>query len=582
MVKFIWWAARDSIGSDSTARPGHDRSIRFVIVNPKPSDLPANALYYGDNLKVLREHIADESVDLVYLDPPFNSNADYNVLFSEKDGTQAASQIKAFDDTWHWDQSAALSFQETVESGGKVSQCMQAFRTFLGENDMLAYLSMMAPRLIELRRVLKDTGSIYLHCDPTASHHLKMLMDAVFGAKNYTNEIIWQRTSAHNDPTRYGRIHDILLFYAKGDVHTWNQQYDAPDERYFSAHDFETDEEGRHYRKRDLTAPAHGRDSGQFEWKGRKPSPGRMWSYTKENMERLEAEGRITYTSTGMPRLKIYAADLRGVPYQDVWATPSLWLNAAAQERLGYPTQKPIALLERIILSSSNESDVILDPFCGCGTAIDAAQRLSRRWIGIDITHLAVSLIKHRLFSAFGEKIDKAYKVIGEPEDVSGAAQLAADDPYQFQWWALSLVHARPAEQKKGADRGIDGRLYFHDEGPAGQTKQVIFSVKAGHTNVSHVRDLRGVLDREKAQVGVLISMQESTQPMRTEAASGGFYKSVGGSQFPRIQILTVAELLAGKRVDMPAWHEQRTFKAAPKAKGKSTIQPEIFGENRE
>lgn len=537
-----------------------------------------NTLYYGDNLDVLRRYVADESVDLIYLDPPFKSDQNYNVLFAEQNGTRSAAQIQAFEDTWRWDQAAAAAFTEVTRAGGQVSLAMQAFHTVLGESDMLAYLSMMAPRLVELRRVLKPTGSIYLHCDPTASHYLKMLMDAVFGAERFINEIVWQRTSAHNDPSRYGRVHDVLLFYSKTDNKCWNQQYDAPDELYFDAHDFEIDTDGRKFRKRDLTAPAHGRDSGQYEWNGRFPPRGRMWSFSKENMERLEAEGRIVYTKTGMPRLKIYLDDLKGIPYQDVWARRDLWLNSAAKERLGYPTQKPEALLERIIKASSNEGDLVLDPFCGCGTAVAVAERLGRKWIGIDVTHLAISLMKHRLISAFG---DISFKVVGEPVDVAGARQLAAEDPYQFQWWALGLVGARPVEQKKGADRGIDGRIFFHDDPKhSAKTKQIILSVKAGHVTVSHVRDLVGVLDREKAAIGVLISMEDPTKPMAREAAAAGFYTSPWNNQdYPRVQILTVGELLEGKRIIAPTVQDARvqTLKRAPKAKRRGPKQDELF-----
>ena len=523
-----------------------------------------NRLYYGDNLDVLRRHIEDASVDLVYLDPPFNSNASYSVLFAEHSGTQAASQIKAFEDTWRWDQSAARSYEEVVEAGGRVSQAMQAFRTLLGDSDMLAYLAMMAPRLMELRRVLKPTGSLYLHCDPTASHYLKLLLDGIFGPVSVRNEIVWQRTSAHSDPSRYGRVHDTLLFYVKGKEPKWNQQFEPPDESYFAAHDFERDAEGKQYRKRDLTAPAHGRDSGQYEWRGKKPPAGRMWSYTEENMRRLAAEGRIVYTSTGMPRLKIEAGSLRGVPLQDVWANPDLWLNSAAAERLGYPTQKPVALLERIVQTSSNEGDIVLDPFCGCGTTIAAAQKLNRRWIGIDITHLAITLIRSRLSDSFGAAAE--YEVIGEPVSLPDATKLAHDDPYQFQWWALGLVGARPVEEKKGADKGIDGRIYFH----AGEskTRQIVLSVKAGHVSVSHVRDLRGVVERERADIGVLISLEEPTAPMRKEAASAGFYTSPW-RKHPRLQLLTIDELLTGRGIDRPPAQTSVTFKRAPKAPAK-------------
>jgi DNA modification methylase len=529
-----------------------------------------NYLYYGDNLDILRRYIKDETVDLIYLDPPFNSNVTYNVLFGEQNGSQAAAQIKAFEDTWQWDQGSARAYQEVVEAGGVVSRAMQAFRAFLGDSNMLAYLAMMAPRLVELQRVLKPTGSIYLHCDPTASHYLKMLMDAVFSSANFRTEIVWKRSAAHSDTKQgrkqHGRIHDTFLFYTKTGEWTWNPVYTPYDDEYIqSNYRYVEDATGRRFKATDLTAAKPGGDT-EYEWKGRRPAPGRYWAYSKENMQRFEDEGRLYYTRSGLARLKQYLDEMPGVVLQDLWTdVPSI--SSQAAERLGYPTQKPEALLERVIRSSSNEEDVVLDPFCGCGTATVVAERLGRRWIGIDITHLAISLIKHRLRDAFGDEVN--FDVIGEPVSLPDAQVLAEQDPYQFQWWALGLVGARPVEQKKGADKGIDGRLYFHDEAKGGKTKQVILSVKAGSTGVAHVRDLRGVVDREKAQIGVLITMQDPTQPMRAEAASAGFYKSPGWqTQHPRLQILTVEELLEGKTIDMPAVGQQRaTFKRAPKAK---------------
>lgn len=547
--------------------------------------LAENTLYYGDNLDVLRRYVKDESVDLVYLDPPFNSNQDYNVLFAEKDGTRAAAQIKAFGDTWQWDTAAAAAYQEIVTGDHpKVSQAMQAFRTFLGENDMLAYLSMIAPRLVELRRVLKSTGSIYLHCDPTASHYLKLIMDAVFGPENYVNEIIWKRQSSHNDAKQgsrhFGRVHDVILFYRKTDNGTLNHQYRPYDDDYVAkAYRHIEEKTGRRYRLSDMTAPGGASEAKRnpyYEFLG----VTRYWRYSEENMHKLYAEGRIVQTKPGtVPQFKRYLDEGLGVPVGTVWDDIEL-LQAADAERLGYPTQKPESLLERIVKAGSNEGDTVLDPFCGCGTTIAAAQKLGRKWIGIDITHLSISLIKHRFFSAFGEKADKLYKVIGEPVDQQGAAQLAEDDPYQFQWWALSLVHARPVEQKKGADKGIDGRLYFHDDG-SGKTRQVIFSVKAGHTSSPHLRDLRGVLQRENAEIGVLICLQEPTSAMRKEAASAGFYESkTWGKKYPQLQILTIADLLDGRAVEMPPIRVvNATFKQAPKAKGKKTEEPGLpFG----
>jgi len=476
-----------------------------------------NLLYYGDNLYILRRYLKDESVDLIYLDPPFKSNQDYNVLFEEQNGSRSKAQIKAFEDTWRWDQEAAESFQLVVEGGGKVSQAMQAFRMLLGENDMLAYLSMMAPRLMELKRVLKPAGSIYLHCDPTASAHLRILMDSIFGPKGFQNEVIWSYRRWPSPSNHYQRMHDVILFYSKSPSGpgTFNVEY----------------EEGSpSYQKR-------------FKGKTQMLDP-----VSKTRKITLEKE------SSGLAR-------------RDVWDISII--AGSSRERLGYPTQKPEKLLERIIHASSHEGDIVLDPFCGCGTAVAVSQRLQRQWIGIDITHLAITLIKHRLHDVFGDQAK--YQVIGEPVSPPDAQTLAREDPYQFQWWALGLVGARPVavEQRKGADQGIDGRLYFHDQ-PRGKTKQIVLSVKAGHTSVAHVRDLRGVLEREQADIGVLITLQSPTAAMKREAASSGFYPSPWGKH-PRLQVLTVAELLAGKRIDYPPSRQVNvTFKKASKARGKN------------
>lgn len=555
-----------------------------------------NRLYYGDNLDVLRRYVKDESVDLVYLDPPFNSNANYNVLFAEKSGTRAAAQIKAFEDTWQWDASSAAAYAETVELGGSVSQALQAFRTFLGESDMLAYLAMMAPRLVELRRTLKATGSIYLHCDPTASHYLKMLLDAVFGPAQFLNEIIWKRTSAHSAAKRWNVVHDVILFYAKTGDYGWNDVQIEHSEEY-EARFKRRDAAGQPWTDDNLTGPGvrHG-DSGSV-WRGYDPTArGAHWKVsastvativsleqasqlnTTQKLDLLDQHGFILWPKRsqkdggGFPRFKRVLSAGRSI--QDV-VTDIPPINSQAQERLGYPTQKPEALLERIIAASSNEGDLVLDPFCGCGTTIAAAQKLKRRWIGIDITHLAIGLIKTRLKDAHAESIKDTYEVIGEPTSVDDAAALAASDPYQFQWWALSLVHARPAEQKKGKDRGIDGRIYFHDD-TSGQTKSVILSVKAGHTGPDHVRDLLGTVTTEKAEIGVLITLQEPTKEMRKAAATGVFYLSEWGKH-AQIQLLTVADLLAGKTINRPPDRQTgATFKKAPKAKADRGHQPKL------
>ncbi|MBD0328569.1 MAG: restriction endonuclease [Thermoleophilia bacterium] len=526
-----------------------------------------NLLYYGDNLDILRRHVRDDSVDLVYLDPPFKSNQDYNVLFAEH-GTRSAAQIKAFEDTWRWDDAAAESYEQAVEAGGHVAQAMRAFRTLLGTSDMLAYLSMMAPRLVALRRVLKESGSLYLHCDPAASHYLKVLLDAAFDPRNFANEIIWKRTASKGlARRRLPTNHDTLLAYHKSDQATWNEEavfvpYDlaALDEKTETKYALQ-DETGRRYQLTSLINPNQNRPNLTYEFLG----VTRVWRWTQDRMQEAYDAGLIVQPRPGaVPRFKRYLDEQRGKPLPDVW-TDIAPINARAAERLGYPTQKPEALLERIILASSNEGDVVLDPFCGCGTTIAAAQKLARRWIGIDVTHLAINLIRHRLRDAYGEGIEKTYKVIGEPVTVDEAAQLAKDDPYQFQWWALGLVGARPVEQKKGADKGIDGRIFFHDEAGA-KTKQIILSVKAGKTGRSHVHELRGVVEREGAQIGVLITFHEPTRPMREDAAAAGFYKSPGwGTSHPKIQLRTVGELLEGKDIDHP--HATgTTFKRAPRA----------------
>ena len=553
------------------------RSVSYSRPVPENS---LNQLFYGDNLDVLGRHVADESVDLVYLDPPFNSNANYNVLFAERDGTQAAAQIKVFDDTWRWDEGTARAYADVAEAGGRVSQVMQAFRTFLGESDVLAYLAMMAPRLVDLRRVLRPTGSLYLHCDPTASHYLKLLLDAVFGPECFLNEIIWKRTSAHSSAKRYGPVHDVILFYGKTDKYKWNRVFQDYDAAYIETFFDQTDQDGRRWKRADMTGAGIRHGETGLPWRGIDiTAKGRHWGSPPSVLDELDRKGRVHWPKKedGMPRLKQYPEDLPGVPLQDVWPDVRPLHNLAA-ERLGYPTQKPETLLDRIILSSTSEGEVVLDPFCGCGTTIASAQRLRRAWIGIDVTNLAITLIRHRLRDTYGDDIEQTYQVIGEPVSVPDAEALAAADPYQFQWWALGLVGARPAEGKKGADQGIDGRIYFHD-GDTGKTKQIVLSVKAGKLHAPYVRDLRGVVEREQAALGVLLTLNTPTKTMRTEAASAGFYASPWG-QHPRVQILTVGELLAGKKLDAPPPRQTSlTYKRAPKALKKTGEQPGMFGD---
>lgn len=532
-----------------------------------------NHLYYGDNLPVLRRYIDDESVDLIYIDPPFNSNASYNILFKGQDGGRAAAQIKAFTDTWRWDQGASQAYDELMDYGGKVAEALRAFRVLLGDSDMLAYLAMMAPRLIELHRVLRPTGSFYLHCDPAASHYLKIILDTLFGPGRFRSEIVWKRSAAHNDTKQgrqqHGHIHDVLLFYTKGDEWMWNPMYTPYDESYINDFYRHVEEEtGRRYRIGDLTAAKGGGDT-EYEWKGAKPYAGRYWAYSRANMEKFEQEGRLYYSKNGMPSYKRYLDEMPGIALQDLW-TDIRPIGAQAAERLGYPTQKPLSLLERIIESSSNPGDVVLDAFCGCGTTVSAAQRLERRWIGIDITLAAITVIRNRLIDEFGAEVTP--RPVGEPESLEDAAELARTDRYQFQWWALGRVGARHAEEKKGADKGIDGRLFFDDDGTR-FTKEVIISVKSGPIPAAHVRELRGVIEREKAAIGVLLTYHAPSAAMKKEAASAGTYESVKwGKRYPRLQIITIEEVLAGKQIQCPPLSQvNRTFAKAPKHKRPAT-----------
>jgi len=523
------------------------------------------ALYYGDNLQVLRDSIATESVDLIYLDPPFNSNATYNVLFRSPKGEESQAQIEAFEDSWHWTDEAEKAFDEVMQSGNTAAADMlRAMRSFLGENDVMAYLTMMAVRLIELHRVLRPTGSLYLHCDPTASHYLKVLMDAVFGPPQFRNEVVWKRTTTHSDSKTWSRVADYLLFYTKGDAFTWNTPRAPHSEEYKASKYRYDDGDGRGvYRLDNMTSP-NPRPNMMYVWKGF-PFPAKGWRYSEETMARLDAEGRISYPTKNdgsldtskRPQLKRYLDEMEGGVMGTVWTDISP-INSQAQERLGYPTQKPVALLQRLVAASSNPDDLILDPFCGCGTSIHAAEVLKRNWIGIDVTHLAISLIEKRLNDAWpGIK----YEVHGTPKDLSGAKALADLDKYQFQWWAVSLVNAVPVGgKKKGADQGIDGVIYFKPDGK--KTERAVVSVKGGqNVSVAMIRDLKGVMDREKAPMGLFITLANPTGPMKKEAASAGVLDTPFG-KFARLQILTIEDLFDGKKPGMPP-QDPTAFKKA-------------------
>lgn len=537
-----------------------------------PLPITQNTLFYGDNLDILREYVPTESVDLIYLDPPFNSNRNYNVLFKDESGKEAEAQIAAFEDTWHWNEQAERVYKDLISDAPHfVSEMISALRQCVGRNQMMAYLVMMTARLVELHRVLKPTGSLYLHCDPTASHYLKIILDTVFGPTNYRNEIIWRRTSSHNSGRIYGPIHDVILFYAKTQNYNWNVQYVPLDSSYVESH-YKHVENGRRYKRQDITGAGIRNGETGKPWRGINPTAkGRHWMRPPVDLDELDNQGLIYWSDKegAWPYLKLFLDERLGSAIQDVWDDINP-INSQAIERLGYPTQKPLALLERILQASSNPGDVCLDPFCGCGTAVTAAEKLGRRWIGIDITHLAISLIKYRLRDAFPSV---EFQVIGEPKDAAAAQQLARENRYQFQWWALSLVRARPfggdagsKTGKKGSDQGVDGVINFLDDA-SGKLKTMVVQVKSGHVSSRDVRDLVGTIDRIKAPMGVLLTMDSPSTPMITEAASAGFYTTpFTNEDFPRIQIARVEDLMCGlARIQMP--DQYGTFKQTQRIK---------------
>lgn len=535
-----------------------------------PQPITGNTLYYGDNLDILREYIPSASVDLIYLDPPFNSSRNYNVLFKDESGKDSESQIVAFEDTWHWNKSAIDTYEYlTTQSAPAVGKMIEALHGLVGPNQMLAYLVMMAARLVELHRVLKPTGSLYLHCDPTASHYLKIILDTIFGPEQFMNEIIWKRSGAHSDTRQgarhYGRITDTILFYNKGKQSTWNPQYTPYDQEYIDRDYRRVDEHGRRYRIDNLQGPG-GAEKGNpyYEVMG----VSRYWRYSKEKMQALINQGRVIQTRPGaVPQYKRYLDEMPGIPLQNLWDDIPL-INNRSKEALGYPTQKPLSLLERVLLTSSNPGDIVLDPFCGCGTTIAAAQKLGRTWVGIDVTHLSIALQKYRLQEMFPGIV---FKVIGEPKDIGAARQLASEDRYQFQWWALSLIRARPLggdsgskQGKKGSDKGIDGVISFIDDA-TGKAKQILVQVKSGKVKSGDIRDLVGTLQREGGAIGVFITLEPPSRDMTTEAFSAGYYDSPGwGKKYPKVQILTIDQLLRGAAVDMPL--ANITFRQAQRA----------------
>ncbi len=541
-----------------------------------------NTLYYGDNLDILQKHIPDASVDLIYLDPPFNSNRDYNVLFKEQSGGESPAQIKAFGDTWNW-AGAAESWSNFSDlcPVPKVIELMGGFHSAIGENDVMAYLVMMAPRLYHLHRVLKPTGSLYLHCDPTASHYLKLILDCVFSPKNFRNEIIWKRKAGrgetNNAAIRFGVSTDTIFFYVKSSEAKFERQHRPNNEKYIDSKFTHIETDGRRYRLDNITSPSY-RPNLVYTYKGYSP-PQNGWAVSRERMEQMDTDGRLYLPENKSQRIqrKRYLDELEGETVDTLWDDISP-INSQAKERLGYPTQKPIALLERIVSASSNPGDIVLDPFCGCGTTITAAQKLGRQWIGIDITPIATTLIQKRLFDMFQAKppflksaSDPAflptYAIEGLPTDLAGA-RLMFDDPTdpthkKFEMWAVGLVPAIPQE-KKGADGGIDGVAYFHDGGKS--PSKAIVQVKGGKVGAPAVQQLRGAMEREKATLGFFLSLEEPTKNMEAEALTAGYYSPPiwGGKKKVRaLQIRSIEQLLSGQGFDFPFTGADTTFKKA-------------------
>ncbi|HZQ13622.1 MAG TPA: DNA methyltransferase [Pseudolabrys sp.] len=517
-----------------------------------PKHKPENHLYYGDNLTIM-QHMPKHCVDLIYLDPPFNSKKNYNLMYKTLTGLPVPEQVDAFCDTWEMDtekEELAKKMPVLMREHGVEDYYVEFWRLWINalrhtQPHLLAYLIYMVQRLLHMKSILRPTGSIYLHCDSTASHYIKVMMDGIFGHKNFRNEIIWKRANAHNDPKGYGRITDSLLFYTMGNKYKWNTQHTPYREEYYDSH-FKKDEEGRWYRTVPLDAPRHGEGSPNllYDWKGKLPAPSRTWAIKRETMEQYERDGLLRYTRTGTPTLLQYADEMRGVPLQNIW-TDIPPVNPQAKERLGYPTQKPVALLKRIITASSDKGDVVFDPFCGCGTTIYAAQETERKWIGCDIAILSIKLIREVLTGDKYRLVEGVhFDVNGIPASVEAAQELFKRDPFQFQHWLVERIGGFPM-LKKVADKGIDGRMYFEtQEG----LKAMVLSVKGGKVRPTDLRDLRGVLERETdTELAGFLCLNEPTKAMREEAVAAGQFE-YSGVKYDRMQILTVRDILEKKR----------------------------------
>ena len=543
-----------------------------------------NQLFYGDNLEVLRKHIKDETIDLCYIDPPFNSKRNYNQIYNNV-GKEDKAQAQAFIDTWTWDDHANQGLAEIQENylGHFTSQSIDlisGFTKVLGKGSLLAYLVSMTLRVAEIHRVLKPTGSFYLHCDPTASHYLKIIIDAIFCSQggDFKNEITWKRTSGHSDSGKYGSVHDVIFYYTKSLKITWNQVYQKYEQNYIDKYYRYQDDDGRKWMSDNLSAAGLAGGGYQYEWNG----VTKLWRCPKTTMEKLDAAGKIYYTKNRIARIKRYLDESKGLPVQDAWNDIEA-LRSWHKELLGYPTQKPESLLERIIQASSNEGDIILDAYCGCGTTVAVSQKLNRQWIGIDITYQSISLILKRLEDTFGKAVLETINISGIPKDMKSAEALALkkDDRTrkEFEKWAVLTYSNNRAtiNQKKGADKGIDGIAYF--TGDKDEPEKIILQVKSGNVKSGDIRDLQGTITLEKAELGVFITLKPPTKDMIKTAKEAGIYKSRYMSQpVDKIQIVTVQEIIEGqKRLDTRLSLE--VLKSAEKQREIKQTQLDLFAD---
>ena len=545
-----------------------------------------NRLYYGDCLTIMQDWPL-HSVDLIYLDPPFNSNRQYNSIYKDETGRPLPDQIEAFCDMWELDderERAIRTMPVLMRESGLEDSVAELWRLWMQalrgtQPRLLAYLSYMAQRLLIMKRILKPTGSIYYHCDPTASHYIKALIDAVFGHENFRSEIIWKRSGGKSDALRWGITTDRLLFYTKSEHFIWNQQYQSHNPEYILKTYRANDKDGRGlYTTMPLHASGIRYGESGFAWKGyapgdkgnhwRTPTKGAMNHYIQTHnlipdwpsaypsiqsrLDALDDAGLISWSSNGVPRLKMYLEATKGVAATDLIADVPM---ASGNERMGYATQKPTALLERIIKASSNPGDVVLDPFCGCATTIEAAHRLDRQWIGIDIAiHAIKRVTRLRLQDRLGLMVGQDFTIDGIPSTLEGAVDLWAKDKYHFQQWAVEQADGF-VTTKRTADGGVDGRIYFAVP-DSKELQSMVVEVKGGaNVSIESLRALKGALDYDNALMAGLLVMYPlgdvKARNFNRFMADAGMIE-LWGNEYPKMQMLTVAEILEGKRFATP------------------------------